>query len=657
MKNEPSFAGSFILKSCRANGRVENGNESPANAVPDDLNILRAIVEGTAGRSGEEFFQALVRHLGLAIGVPFAAISELAGVNTRVRTLAFWARGRIQANFEYDLPGTPCEDVLRGRLCHHSTGVKDRFPQAKPLVQLGVESYLGTPFFDSEGNVVGLLAVFDKRPMPGRPRHLYILRLFAASVGAALERLRVEQRLSASERRYRDLYEQAPVGYLSVGVDGRILSANDRASQLVGFCAEELEGLPVTDLFADTPADKSRDAELFRMSLKGEEVSGLEVEMRRKDGRPLWVSLWMRPIRGADGKVQSSRAIWVDITDRVLAEAERDRLQQQNLYLQDEIKSAHDFEEVIGQSTALQGVLDKVRSVAPTDASVLITGETGTGKELIARAIHSASKRRDKPLIKINCAAFPTGLVESELFGHEKGAFTGAIARRSGRFELADGGTIFLDEVGEIPPETQVKLLRVLQEREFDRVGGGSPIKVDIRILAATNRNLLQAVREKTFREDLYYRLSVFPITLPPLRERKEDIPLLVHFLVHKFAARIGKRIDGVTEQTMQRLRDYPWPGNIRELENILERAVILTTGTTLAIAPGFLPLSDAAPAAWPQLPLESVERDHIVAVLHQTEWVIEGPRGAARILGLHPNTLRNRMRKHGIMRASHQIQ
>jgi transcriptional regulator with GAF, ATPase, and Fis domain len=237
----------------------------------------------------------------------------------------------------------------------------------------------------------------------------------------------------------------------------------------------------------------------------------------------------MRPIRGADGKVQSSRAIWVDTTDRVLAEAERARLQQQNLYLQDEIKLSHNFEELIGQSAALQAVLDKVRSVAPTDASVLITGETGTGKELIARAIHSASKRRDKRLIKINCAAFPAGLVESELFGHEKGAFTGAIARRSGRFELADGGVIFLDEIGEIPPETQVKLLRVLQEREFDRVGGGSSIKVDIRILAAINHDVLQAVREKTFREDLYYRLSVFPISLPPLRERKEDIPLLAN--------------------------------------------------------------------------------------------------------------------------------
>jgi PAS domain S-box-containing protein len=425
---------------------------------------------------------------------------------------------------------------------------------------------------------------------------------------------------------------------------------------MVGFSAEELEGLPVADLFGDTPVGKPRYAESFQRFMAGEELTGLEVEMRRKDGRPLWISLWMRPLRGADGQLLSSRLIWVDITDRVLAEAERARLQQQNLYLQDEIKATHNFEELIGHSSVLQAVLDKVRSVAPTDASVLITGETGTGKELIARAIHSASKRRDKPLVKINCAAFPAGLVESELFGHEKGAFTHAIARRIGRFELADGGTIFLDEIGEVPPETQVKLLRVLQEREFDRVGGASPIKVDIRVLAATNRDLLQAVHEKTFREDLYYRLNVFPIALPPLRERKEDIPLLVRHLVHKFATGIGKRIEGVTEHTMRRLTDYPWPGNVRELENVLERAVILSTGATLDIVPDLFPLNDMAPSARQQLTLGSVEHDHIVAILQQTDWVVDGPRGAAQILGLHPNTLRNRMKKLGITRASHQI-
>src|SRR5947209_2764006 len=568
-----------------------------SHAEPDGLPILRAVVEGTAGSTGEEFFQDLVRHLAAAIGVPFAAISEFCGDHRRVRTRAFWARGQLQENFEYDLAGTPCADVVRGRLCHHAAAVKDRFPLAKPLVQLGIEGYLGAPLLDRDGQVLGLLAVFDDRPMPAHPRHVYVLRIFAARVAGVLERLRAENRLSASERRYRDLYEEAPVGYLSIGVDGRILSANRRAAELAGVSAEELPGRPIAEFLGEDAAGTVRDTEALPHWEAGAEVAGRELALRRRDGRPLWISLWMRPLRGPDGQVQAGRAIWVDITDRIRAETERARLQQQNLYLQDELKAASNFEELIGRSPALEAVLAQVRSVAPTDASVLITGETGTGKELIARAIHSASKRRDKPLIKINCAAFPPGLVESELFGHEKGAFTGAIARRTGRFELANGGTIFLDEIGEVPLETQVKLLRVLQEREFDRVAGRSPIKVDIRVLAATNRDLLQAVRDKQFREDLYYRLNVFPIRLPPLRDRKEDIPLLVQFLVRKFATRIGKRVGGVTDQTLRRLIDYPWPGNIRELENVVERAVILTTGSTLDIVPDLLPMADPAAA------------------------------------------------------------
>ena len=299
-------------------------------------------------------------------------------------------------------------------------------------------------------------------------------------------------------------------------------------------------------------------------------------------------------------------------------------------------------------------VLEKVGRVAPTDATVLICGETGTGKELFARAIHSNSRRKDKPLIKVNCAALPAGLVESELFGHEKGAFTGAIARRIGRFELSDRGTIFLDEIGELPLETQVKLLRVLQEHEFDRVGGGAPIKVNVRVIAATNRDLQKAVREKLFREDLFYRLNVFPIALPPLRDRLEDVPLLVQFLLDRFATRIGRRVDGVSHETMERLTAYSWPGNVRELENILERAVILATGPTLELAPdilgGFVPETAAAGA---RLALEDVEREHIQNVLVQTGWVIDGPKGAAILLGLHPNTLRSRLKKKlGIERA-----
>jgi transcriptional regulator with GAF, ATPase, and Fis domain len=342
-------------------------------------------------------------------------------------------------------------------------------------------------------------------------------------------------------------------------------------------------------------------------------------------------------------------------------EQEKARLEQQNLYLQEEIKSVHNFEEFIGQGPALTAVLDNVRRVAETDTGVLITGETGTGKELIARAIHSSSRRKKKPLIKINCAALPAGLVESELFGHEKGAFTGAIARRIGRFELAHGGTIFLDEIGELPSDAQAKLLRVLQEHAFDRVGGTAPIQVDVRVLAASNRDLLQMVGEKTFREDLYYRLSVFPLHLPPLRDRKEDIPPLAHFLVNKLAARIGKRIDGIDKETMRRLIAYPWPGNVRELENVIERAVILAVRPALEIGADVLPASVEPPACevhTPEQPatLEATEREHILNVLGQTEWVVEGSHGAANILGLHPNTLRSRMKKLGIRRTPHDI-
>jgi formate hydrogenlyase transcriptional activator len=301
--------------------------------------------------------------------------------------------------------------------------------------------------------------------------------------------------------------------------------------------------------------------------------------------------------------------------------------------------------------------LDKVGRVAPTDATVLISGETGTGKELIARAIHSHSRRAAKPLIKVNCASLPAGLVESELFGHEKGAFTGAIARRIGRFELADGGTLFLDEIGELPPEAQAKLLRILQEHEFERVGGGNAIKVDVRIIAATNRDLQKAVHENSFREDLYYRLNVFPITVPPLRDRAEDIPILARYIVGKFAARIGNRVETLSQETMRRLVAYRWPGNIRELENVLERAVILATGPTLELdIDTELPIGPEAPAKDASLPsLEAIERRHILTVLKQTQWVIDGPRGAAAILGLHPNTLRSRLKKLGISRSSHE--
>jgi formate hydrogenlyase transcriptional activator len=346
------------------------------------------------------------------------------------------------------------------------------------------------------------------------------------------------------------------------------------------------------------------------------------------------------------------------------------RLEKENVYLQEEIRTEHNFEEIVGDSPPLMALLRRVDQVAPTDSSVLIYGETGTGKELIARAIHDRSNRKNRPLVKVNCSAISAGLVESELFGHVKGAFTGAFERRIGRFELADGGTIFLDEVGELPQDTQVKLLRVLQEREFEPVGSNRSVHVDVRIICATNRNLEESIKAGTFRSDLYYRLNVFPLEVPPLRERRSDIDQLAKFFVSRYARNLGKKITAISEGATQKLLSYSWPGNVRELQNVIERALILSNGPVLDLEGDLATVSASSFVSQPapelaevpyadQTPLQTlqeVERAHILAVLQQTNGVIEGANGAAKTLGMHPNTLRHRIEKLGIKRTPHRI-
>ncbi|AWM40434.1 Formate hydrogenlyase transcriptional activator [Gemmata obscuriglobus] len=613
----------------------------------EEVAALRAIVEGTARHTGEEFFRSLVRNLSAATGVPNAFVAEFAEQRTRIRSLAFWQDGAFLPPDEWELAGTPCEDVLAGSFCHHPTGVSEKFPK-----DAGVESYLGVPLRDASGAVLGHLAVFDARPMPPEPRLLYTFQIFAARAAAELDRLRMDRMLRDSEERFRDLFEEAPVAYVHEDMESRFIRANRTALRVLGLKPEEAVGTVGMSLVPDTPDAQRLVKEAFASIGRGTDTGGVVLELRRKDdGRPIWIQWWSRPDRGG----QFTRTVFIDVTERVLMEREQARLQQQNVYLQEELKAAHNFDEIVGQSPALVSVLQRVSKVAGTDSTVLITGETGTGKELVARAVHSASPRKAKPLIKLNCAALPTHLVESELFGHEKGAFTGAVARKPGRFELADGGTLFLDEVGELSLEAQAKLLRVLQEREFERVGGTAPVKVDVRVIAATNRDLAQLVKEGAFRADLLYRLNVFPVRLPALRERPGDIPLLVRFFVTKFAGRLGKRIERVSGDTLDALVGYDWPGNIRELENVIERAAILSDGPELVIDPDVLPVTrgGAAPAGAGGQSLVAVEADHIRSVLAQTGWVIEGPNGAATVLGLHPNTLRSRMKKLGILRPS----
>ena len=390
-----------------------------------------------------------------------------------------------------------------------------------------------------------------------------------------------------------------------------------------------------------------------------------EWRVRWPDGSVHWILGRCQMFKDSEGRPLRLSGINIDITDRKQAEAAlvkahedlmtaheqvkrlKTQLEEENIYLKEELKQS--FEELVGDSDALNEVLFKIQQVAPTDATVLITGETGTGKELVARAIHDGSTRANRPLVKVNCAALSSNLIESELFGHEKGAFTGATARKIGRFELANGGTIFLDEIGELPLESQVKLLRVIQESEFERLGSAKSIKIDVRIIAATNRDLKVEAEKGTFREDLWYRLNVFPVTVPPLRQRPEDIPLLVEHFIRRFSKKLGKTITSVSPTTLKNLQDHSWPGNVRELANVIERATINSRGSVLRVAEE-LDTTLVNTTAVPVLKsLEEVERDHILTVLEETNWRIEGNQGAARILGINPSTLRARMMKLGI--------
>src|SRR6266700_558377 len=399
-----------------------------------------------------------------------------------------------------------------------------------------------------------------------------------------------------------------------------------------------------------------------------QEMSGLDVDLPSDyrivlpDGTIKHLHAIAHPVTNESGEVVEVIGTSMDVTEQRLAQAKlesafeaikqlKDRLHNENLVLREQIDQVFMFEEIVGSSPALQAVLENLHIVAPADSTVLIEGETGTGKELIARAIHNLSPRKGGPFVKVNCAAIPSGLLESDLFGHEKGSFTGAIAQKIGRFELAHKGTLFLDEVGDIPLELQPKLLRVLQEQEFERLGGTRTIRVDVRLVAATNQDLAQMVADREFRSDLYYRVNVFPIVVPPLRDRTEDIPLLVRYFVQKYARRMNKNIETIPAETMEALERWRWPGNVRELENLIERAVILSQGPVLRVPVTELkPVGESATVSVDTIAtLEAAERAHILRALRETNGIVGGPRGAAILLGMKRTTLQSRMRKLGI--------
>ena len=464
------------------------------------------------------------------------------------------------------------------------------------------------------------------------------------------DRKKAQEAVRSSEAQFRALFEFSPDAIIASDSEGRIAEVNARVESMFGYKRGELAGQSIDILVPERfrhshPARRKEYGAAARVRPMG---AGLELYGRRKDGREFPADIMLGPVETAEGRVVLS--VIRDLTEKREAEEALRRSELQKRYLEEELNTEARFEEIIGESVGLKRVLKLVETVSATDVTVMILGETGTGKEVIARAIHQLSPRNERVMVKLNCAAIPAGLLESELFGHERGAFTGAIDRKIGRLELAHEGTLFLDEIGDLPLELQPKILRALQEKEFERLGSNKPIPVNVRLVAATNRDLAKMVAEGQFRSDLYYRLRVFPILLPPLRERREDIPLLVRYFVDRHARKLYKKIETIPEETMRALTRWDWPGNIRELENFIERAVILTRGPALRAPLGELYIPEPASPV-EDSSLEAKEREHILRVLRETKGKIGGTDGAAARLGLIRTTLNSKMKKLGIER------
>ena len=552
-----------------------------------------------------------------------------------------------------DLPESLFRYVLRTHesvLLHDASG-QGPFSGDDYIREHHARSVLCLPLL-KQTRLVGVLYLENNlTPHVFTPARMAILKLLASEAATSLENTRLYGDLQEREARVRRLVDSNIVGVLIWDLDGQIREANDAFLNMLQYGREDLVsgGVRWTDL---TPAEWRERDERATADLKATgTVQPYEKEFFRKDGSrvPVLIGGALFDARGNDGV-----AFALDLSERKRDEAEiralKDQLYRENLALRDEVDRAFMFEEIVGSSKTLKTALSRIASVAPTDSTVFISGETGTGKELIARAVHKRSRRSARAFVSVNCAALAPTLISSELFGHERGAFTGATQRRLGRFELADGGTIFLDEVGELLPETQVALLRVLQEREFERVGGTQPIRIDVRVIAATNRDLGAAVANGSFRQDLFYRLNVFPIEVPPLRERQDDILMLVEYFVHRYATRAGKTIRSIDKKTLDLLQAYDWPGNIRELQNVIERSVILSASEVFAVDESWLPKQSVRPrprvaALAPSQGAPRSERETIEAALAACRGRVGGSSGAAAKLGVPPSTLDHRIK------------
>ena len=637
---------------------INDVRDSYREQLSEENSLLLNILEGTSSDTGEAFFRSLVRELASVLRTYGALVADYDEAASQLRPRAYWLGDQWVEPGPYDIAGTPCEGVIReGKLFQIPDRVIEHYPKNTFLRDYDLVSYTGMPFRDAAGRIIGHLAVLDSKPIPDEARYLALFEIFGNRAAAEMRRIHAEEELKQREERLRRLVDGALDAILDFDEHLHIHLANPSARQMftgdrAGVAPAEMHGCFTDD-----------SVRLLQQTLQGFHATphrrqawiGNHLRGVRTDGTTFDVEATLS--QGSDKDVASFTLILRDLHALHDAEQQIRQLQRQADHLRDELDALQQRGRIVGHSPAFKAAFAKAAQVAPTDATVLLLGETGSGKEVFARSIHEASARAERVLVTVNCAAIPRDLVESEFFGHVKGAFTGATSRRDGRFLRADGGTILLDEIGELPLDLQAKLLRVLQEGEFEPVGASQPCRVNVRVIAATNRDLADAVRRDLFREDLYYRLNVFPIEIPPLRERGDDILPLAELFAARAADRFGRAHKRLHPEHATRLLSHHWPGNVRELQNIVEHAVITSPDEWLYPEvvlhhPKRKDASDESPSQMPIMTADEVrelQRLNIVRALAACNGRISGAQGAAALLKLKPSTLRSQMKALGI--------
>ncbi|MCB9655296.1 MAG: sigma 54-interacting transcriptional regulator [Deltaproteobacteria bacterium] len=656
-----------------------SGTQSRLDAI-DDASLWRGVAEGTAGETGSEFFAHLTRSLSQTIRTFGAWVTEWRPVERRLHSYSMYLDNAFVEDFNYDVAGTPCERVVehKGSLIHIEDNIIDLYPQNQVVQATRAVSFMGIALVDLDDTVLGHLAVLDTKPMPADVRLEALFRVFSLRATSELRRLRAKRAIAAREAQLARLIDGAMDAIVELDAHLAITHANRSAESVFGAAARDLEGQAFSRFLNEESTTKLRGlARALDASPAGKRASWVAggLTSRTVDGSPFPAEATLSRSPDTEGAVHYTLVLR-NVNERTEAERAIEALSSEAEYLRSLRSPGGRPSQMIGESPAFVSMRQKIEEVAPTDATVLVTGETGTGKELVADALHALSPRKGKRIIKINCGAIPENLIESEFFGHEAGAYTGATRAREGRFTLADEGTLFLDEIGELPLALQPKLLRILQSGAFEPVGSSKTRRVNVRVVAATHRNLAEDVKAGRFREDLYYRLAVFPIEVPPLRCRRDDVPRLARVLIKQIAARMGKTLEPLSDFALDQLSLYEWPGNVRELVNVLERAVI-TARNGLIDLHGALPeisapratptpiVSDAESGSasessslseWGEAPriltfdeLREFEKKNFERALHRASGIIAGPSGAAALLGMKPSTMRSRLIALGI--------